>query len=133
MQCSIYQRNSLEPPFLRRPSNGVGRPRSITPPILDTLREYLLGKPELYLDEMAVFLWDEFEVLVTAPTISRTFASIGWSKKTIRRKPGSKTQIYETSTCTICQPFVPTTWFMWTNLGATNGLDSDELDSLLLV
>jgi len=67
-------------------SNGVGRPRSITPPILDTLREYLLENPELYLDKMAVFLWDEFEVLVTTPTISRTLISIGWSKKTIRRK-----------------------------------------------
>lgn len=60
----------------KAPSNGVGRRRSITPPILDTLHEYLLEKPELYLGEMAVFLWDEFEVLVTTPTISRTFPSI---------------------------------------------------------
>lgn len=97
------------------------------------MREYLLEKPELYLDKIAVFLWDEFEVLVTIPTISRTFASIGWSKKTIRRKAREQTLIYETSTSTICQPFVPTTWFMWTNLGATNGLNSDELNGLLLV
>ena len=55
----------------RGPFNGRGRLRSITPPILDTLREYLLGKPDLYLNEMAVFLWDGFEVLVTRSSISR--------------------------------------------------------------
>jgi len=33
--------------------------------MLDTLHEYLLEKPDLYLDEMAVFLWDGFEVLAT--------------------------------------------------------------------
>lgn len=49
----------------RAPFNGGGRPRSITPPMLDTLHEYLLEKPDLYLDEMAVFLWDGFEVLAT--------------------------------------------------------------------
>jgi transposase len=69
----------------KAPSNDVGRPRSITPPMLDALREYLLEKPEQYLDEMAVFLWDEFDVLVTTATISRTLTSNGWSKKTIRR------------------------------------------------
>ena len=31
--------------------------------MLDTLHEYLLEKPDLYLDEMAVFLWDKFEAL----------------------------------------------------------------------
>lgn len=34
---------------------------------------------------MALFLWDEFEILVTTSTISRTLKSIGWSKKTARR------------------------------------------------
>jgi transposase len=70
----------------KAPSNGVGRPRPIIFPMLDALREYLLEKPEQYLDEMAVFLWDEFDVLVTTATISRTLVSIGWSKKTIRRR-----------------------------------------------
>jgi hypothetical protein len=28
--------------------------------MLDTLREYLLEKPDQYFDKMAVFLWDEF-------------------------------------------------------------------------
>ena len=60
----------------RAPFNGRGHPQSITPPILDTLREYLLGKPDLYLDEMAVFLWDGFEVLVTKSSISRGYLQL---------------------------------------------------------
>lgn len=39
----------------------------------------------MYQDEMIVFLWDEFDVLVTAHSISRALASAGWSKKTARR------------------------------------------------
>lgn len=53
--------------------------------MLDALRERLIEKPDQYLDEMAVFLWDEFEVLVTTSTISRTLKTIEWSKKTARR------------------------------------------------
>jgi hypothetical protein len=34
---------------------------------------------------MVVFLWDEFEVLVTTSAVSRALASIGWSKKVARR------------------------------------------------
>jgi transposase len=69
----------------RAPFNGVGRPRCITPPMLTALREHLLEKPDLYLEEMAVFLWDEFEVLVAKSSISRALASIGWSKKAAHR------------------------------------------------
>ena len=69
----------------KAPSNGVGRPRSITPPMLDALCEYLLEKPGLYRDEMVLFLLDEFKTLVTPFSIGRALASIGWTKKTIRR------------------------------------------------
>jgi transposase len=68
----------------KTPPNGVGRLRSITPPMLQALQEHFLEKPGLYLDEMALFLWDEFEVLVTAMSISRPLKSIGWSKKVAR-------------------------------------------------
>jgi hypothetical protein len=53
------------------PQNGGGRPRSITHPMLDALHEHLLERPDRYLDEIAVFLWDEFEVLPALSTISR--------------------------------------------------------------
>ena len=65
----------------KAPPNGGGRPRSITPPMLEVLCEHLLEKPELYLEEISVFLWDEFEVLVSTFIISRALKSICWSKK----------------------------------------------------
>src|ERR1700759_369502 len=37
------------------PYNGGGRPRAITDPMMDALCEHLREKPDLYLDEMAVF------------------------------------------------------------------------------
>ena len=67
------------------PPNGGGRPRSITPPILSVLRNHLLKKPEIYQDEIVLFLLDEFEVLVIPFSISRALASVGWSKKTTYR------------------------------------------------
>jgi hypothetical protein len=33
----------------------------VTPLMLEALCDRLLEKPDLYVDEMAVFLWDEFE------------------------------------------------------------------------
>jgi transposase len=74
----------------KAPPNGVGRRRRITPPMLDALREHLVEKPSMYLDEMVVFLWDDFGVLVTPSTISRALASIGWSKKMFRQIAGER-------------------------------------------
>lgn len=62
---------------VKAPWNGGGRPRSITPSMLDALREHLLGKPDRYLDEMVLFLWDEFEVSVSTSAVSRALRSIG--------------------------------------------------------
>ena len=53
--------------------------------MLDALRERLLEKPGLYLDELVVFIQDEFSVLVAESTISRALKSIGWSKKKARQ------------------------------------------------
>jgi transposase len=71
----------------RRPSPLIpgGRPRMITPVMLEALCEHLLEKPGLYLDEMAEFLHDEFDVLVSTYTISRALRSHGWTKKVARR------------------------------------------------
>jgi len=46
--------------------------------MLDMLLERLVEKPGLYQDEMAAFLFDEFNVLVTTSTINRALKSIGW-------------------------------------------------------
>jgi hypothetical protein len=58
----------------RAPPNGVGRPRSITPPMLDAVCDLLSEKPGLYQEEMAVFLWDEFDLLVSTFSISRSLS-----------------------------------------------------------
>jgi hypothetical protein len=67
----------------RAPLNGAGR-RRINPLMLDALREYLLKKPGLYLDEIAVFLYNEFGIYVSILSISRSLKSIKWLKKTTR-------------------------------------------------
>ncbi|KAJ6116937.1 hypothetical protein N7512_006662 [Penicillium capsulatum] len=67
------------------PPTRVGRRRSLTPPMLEALCDHLLEKPGLYLEEMAIFLWDEFRMLATTSSIRRALVSQGWSKKTARQ------------------------------------------------
>ena len=61
----------------KAPSNGVGRPRSITPPMLDALCEHLLEKPGLYQDEIVLFVLDEFNTHVTGSSIGRALKTRG--------------------------------------------------------
>jgi transposase len=53
--------------------------------MLEALREHLLEKPDQYLDELALFLLDEFRVSVSTSAVSRALKSIGWSTKTCHR------------------------------------------------
>ena len=66
--------------------NKGGRPWSLTLVMLEALCDRLLEKPTLYLDEMAIFLWNEFTLLATKLSISRALRSKGRSKKTARVK-----------------------------------------------
>ena len=68
----------------RAPRNRGGRPPSITADMRDALLEHLLRKPGLTLEEMVIYLWDEFESLTTTSSVSRTLHSMGWSKKKAR-------------------------------------------------
>jgi hypothetical protein len=43
--------------------------------MLEALCDHLLEKPGLYLDEMALFLWDEFGTSVTVSSIRRALVS----------------------------------------------------------
>lgn len=61
------------------PPNRVGRRRTITPLMLEALRDHLLEKPCLYLDEMVIFLWDEFRMQATTSSIRMALAFNGWS------------------------------------------------------
>ncbi|KAJ5708640.1 hypothetical protein N7488_008441 [Penicillium malachiteum] len=70
---------------VRAPLIPSGRLRVITPVMLEVLCAHLLEKPDLYLDEIAEFLYDEFELLVSTYTMSRALRSRGWTKKVARR------------------------------------------------
>ncbi|KAJ3456616.1 hypothetical protein MRS44_016639 [Fusarium solani] len=69
----------------KAPANGVGRRRTLSPPMLTALLDQLAVKPNMYRDGMVDFLEKEFETTVTASSISRSLKSARWSRKTARR------------------------------------------------
>lgn len=71
--------NATSPPI------PAGQPSIITLVMLDALCDHLAEKPGLYVEEMATFLWDEFNVLPSSSTVKRALALAGWNK----RKPSS--------------------------------------------
>jgi hypothetical protein len=50
------------------------------------LCDHLLEMTGLYVDEMVIFLLDEFRVQVTNSSLKRAFASVSWSKKVTRQR-----------------------------------------------
>jgi hypothetical protein len=54
--------------------------------MIEALCNHLYEKPGLYLEEMVVSLWDEFQAMVTASSIRRALIVKVWSKKTARRR-----------------------------------------------
>jgi transposase len=62
---------------LKAPPNRRGRPRNLTPVMIQALCDHILEKPYLYLDEMVIFIWDEFQVQVTISSISRALKHEG--------------------------------------------------------
>lgn len=69
----------------RAPSNGGGRPATITPVMKAALRDHLLENPTLYQEEMVAFLRDHFGVQVARSSVGAVLKSFGWSKKQARR------------------------------------------------
>lgn len=80
------RRNLRQFGSVHAPPTRVGRRRTVTPSMLQALCEHLLEKSGLYLDEMVLFLWDEFDTLVTTSSIRRALIAKGWSKKASRQK-----------------------------------------------
>lgn len=50
--------------------NSVGRPRTVTPLMLQAFQDHLIEKPGLYLNEMALFICGEYEAVLTAMSIT---------------------------------------------------------------
>jgi transposase len=65
----------------KAPSNGAGRPKTITPPMLTALCDKLAVVPCMSLKDMVTFLRGEFEVEVTRFSIRRALKNVDWSKK----------------------------------------------------
>ena len=65
------------------PRTVPGPARLIENGPFEALIESLTGKPDTYRDETVVFLWDEFEVLVSVTTVFRALKGIGWNKKVV--------------------------------------------------
>lgn len=68
-------------------SNSGGRDRPLSQPIAEALIKYHCDKPDLYLNEMAWFIWDEFHVIVSTSTLSRALNHGGWSEMQVKYNP----------------------------------------------
>jgi transposase len=90
---------------IKAPSIRAGRPRSITPIMLDALCDRLLEKPGLYLHEMEVFLMDKFDMFIPKSTISDALHRKGWSKKTARQKAKERNADLRDNYCHLISEF----------------------------
>jgi hypothetical protein len=68
----------------RSPPVSVDRQPSIAPIMLDALCDHLAEKPGLYVEETAIFIWDEFNI--SPSSIKRALSRAGWTKKKAQRK-----------------------------------------------
>lgn len=77
----------------------------------EALLEYLRVWPDRCLDELAVYLADEFDTLVCISTISRELQRAGWSKKKNRQQARQRDPairdlyLYTVSPMRACQVF----------------------------
>jgi transposase len=67
------------------PRATVRQRSHILPHVLEALLDRLLLKPDLYLDEMAEFIWDEYGLDVSVDSVRRSLKACDWSKKKTRR------------------------------------------------
>jgi transposase len=80
------RRNLRQSGTIYAPQTRIGRKLTVTPLMIKALCDHLSEKPGLYLDEMAVFLWDEFQTMITTSSIRRALVATGWSKKAARQR-----------------------------------------------
>jgi len=65
----------------RAPSNGSGRPKIISPPIMTALSDQIALDPCMQFSDMAAFLRKGFNADVTRFSIYRALGDLEWSKK----------------------------------------------------
>ena len=65
------------------PPNDAGRPKTVAPPMLTALYDQLSLNPCMWLEDMAEFLRNEFDVDLTRFSTGRALKRAKWSKKCI--------------------------------------------------
>ena len=63
------------------PTVKLGRPPLLRRLQLDALEEYIKGKPTVYLEEMQKFLYEEFDIEASLPTVWRALIKLNYSRK----------------------------------------------------
>jgi transposase len=63
------------------PNNVGGRRSSIPSHVLTALLDHLFTKPDLYLDEIVDFVWDQYELVISIACLRRSLKAYNWSKK----------------------------------------------------
>jgi transposase len=64
----------------------LGRPRLLAEAQRLRLKEFLCGRPYAYLEEMAEFLYDEFDLEVSTATLWRELERMRWSRKLVTKR-----------------------------------------------
>ena len=98
---------------------SAGRPPNITSPMLDALLHRLTEKPCLYVEEMMIFLWDEFDVLPSPSSIKRvpsTFPGRMNGKESSAESKKNRTLICEISINRNYPSSIHINWFLSTSL-----------------
>lgn len=90
--------------------------------MLDALCDHLAEKPTLYVEGMAIFLWDEFNILPSSSSIKRALSQAGWTKKKAQRKPKNRTLNYEISISISYLSFGHIILYLLMNPGVIKGL-----------
>ena len=61
--------------------NRIGRPRALTNAEEQWILDYLDDQPTAYMDELALGIWDEYQVDLNPSTVLRVLQRHGWSRK----------------------------------------------------
>lgn len=64
----------------------LGRPPLLRQAQIEGLAEYLKGRPSAYLDEMQLFLYEDYDVIASLPTVWRALMKLNYSRKLATKK-----------------------------------------------
>jgi hypothetical protein len=96
----------------------------VTPLIIKALCDHLSENPSRYLDEVAIFVWDEFRTLVTTSIIRRVLVAKNYPKRALSSKLGSVMPICRSGICLIYEAFSRNGWLTWINPDVIKEMES---------